>query len=74
MNVSGKPWVRIRVSCTSEHLNVQMANSIKKNNSDHGLGLSNLRNQLDLLYQNKYSLILNDKNADEYSVNLTIRT
>jgi sensor histidine kinase YesM len=41
-------------------------------NAGNGIGLINLRGQLDLLYADDYSLVISTNKPEEFLVNLTI--
>lgn len=50
--------IDIRISTTNKSLNFEVTNTIGKKKTDKlgGIGLDNLKNRLDLLYQSKYKL------------------
>lgn len=67
-------FIHIRISCTEQSVICTVTNSRHdRPQPDHrGIGLENVRKRLSLLYENNYSLIIDDSNPDIYTVQLTI--
>lgn len=62
-------WVRIDIKTEGSLLTVSVANSHKKTNKTDGIGLTNLKSQLDLLFDGNYTLTINET-EDLFEVNL----
>lgn len=71
MKVSGKSWIKFAVDAQVRQLTISISNSRGKT-SGNGIGLDNLRSQLDLLYGREYSMRIDTIKPDEFSVNLNI--
>ncbi len=70
----GKATIQVNVQTTEKHVHVMIRNSKARSGrtgKTSGIGLPNIRKQLDFLYQNKYQLLLEDL-TDSYTVNLTV--
>ena len=70
-------WIHMNISYQSPHLQVTIENSkgknkVRKKKEASGVGLKNIKNRLELLYCNRYQLILKD-NEDRFKVDLNIR-
>jgi len=66
--------IKIDLSCTEEHIIFSIENTSSKTEaSDNGIGLENMQKRLDLLYKNKYNLIIDDSN-NLFKVNLKLST
>jgi LytS/YehU family sensor histidine kinase len=67
-------FVHISIECTSSEVICQVDNS--RHNKQHpdkknsGVGLDNMQKRLDLLFGDKYQLLINSKNPEIYSVTL----
>jgi len=72
MRISGKSWIKMSVDYTSERMAISVSNSWKKKVSGNGIGLDNLRRQLNLLYGEKVQLSIEASRPEEFSVNLII--
>jgi len=69
--------IHMNISYQSPHLQVTIENSkgknkVRKKKEASGVGLKNIKNRLELLYCNRYQLILKD-NEDRFKVDLNIR-
>jgi sensor histidine kinase YesM len=53
-------------------LKIEIANSAKGQNNGQGIGLENLRSQLNHLYRNDFELFINNA-EDSFTVNLTLK-
>jgi len=69
-------WVRISLNNKRDEIIFQVENSMPKEeqNKDKvgGIGLENVKRRLDLIYEKKYDLIIND-NVKSYSIILRIQ-
>jgi len=72
MSVAGKSWIKLSVNENSESVLISIRNSWKTKELGNGIGLENLRSQLDLLYGEKYKLLIDTEVPDEFSVNITL--
>lgn len=73
MQVAGKSWIVLNVRNTPGEINIHISNSQRVSSSGHGIGLNNLRNQLDHIYSDQYTLTIEDKASEEqFAVNLKI--
>lgn len=53
-------------------INNKYENSRKKNDTSHGIGLNNIKRRLELIYPDKHTLIIEEKD-DLYTVNLIVK-
>lgn len=74
MPVAGKSWIRMNIDCKEGKIIILIANSWQSKNSGNGIGLQNLKSQLDLLYKESYSLIVDSSITNEFHVNLILNT
>ena len=67
-------FIRIAVDCSEEGIVANFENSYFPQQGAHkqGIGLENVRKRLDLIYGEAYSLKINDKEEDRYSITLKI--
>lgn len=72
MNSAGKSWVELTVNCEHQDLVVTIRNSCSAGIPGNGIGLSNLRGQLDLLYKERYDLSIDTGTPGIFSVNLIL--
>ena len=65
-------FVHINLKCDKENVVFKVCNSRHANNNVQkgGVGLVNVRKRLSLLFGNKYTLDIDDKSEDKYSVTL----
>lgn len=72
---SGSPWIKISMVSKNGILFFTVINSIKKNyvknDKAQGIGISNAIKRLDLIYPNRYDLVINNS-GDRYSVILKL--
>ena len=76
-NFPGIATVNIKISLTENNLifnilNTKNPNIEKEENYTKGIGLSNVKKRLDLMYPEKYILSINNK-TETFSVNLTLQ-
>jgi LytS/YehU family sensor histidine kinase len=74
MKTAGKAWIKMSVDCSSHTTTIQISNSGRPAKQGTGIGLSNLRSQLDHLYPEKYSLQIDSDRADQFSVRLVLNS
>ena len=72
MNSTGKSWIRMKVECSIDRMEVIVSNSWRNTESGNGIGLENLKSQLDHLYPGSYSLHVNKSEPNQFSVNLML--
>lgn len=72
MPVAGKSWINLIVAEKGNDLFISISNSATVAKPGNGIGLENLRNQLDHLYKGYYSLEIVNSKADEFSINLLL--
>ncbi|MBX2957519.1 MAG: histidine kinase [Cyclobacteriaceae bacterium] len=72
MNAAGQSWINISITDNTANLMIAIRNSRKHSAPGNGIGLKNLRNQLDLVYGENYKLSIDDHNLHEFSVTLTL--
>jgi two-component system LytT family sensor kinase len=72
MKTAGKAWIRIDVDCRAKEVKVAISNGWARQEGGNGIGLQNLRNQLDHLYPRGYQFKVDDQKPGEYSVNLSL--
>lgn len=74
MNVSGKSWIDFNVQAEEAGIHITIRNSYQKSSLGNGIGLNNLKSQLDYLYQNNYHLKIDQSIQQEYSIELTLHS
>jgi two-component system LytT family sensor kinase len=72
MKVAGNSWIKLSVDCTSEKILISISNSWRNTASGKGIGLNNLLGQLNLLYGEKFDLVVESNKPEEFSVNLVL--
>lgn len=72
MPIAGKSWINLIVAEKGNDLLISISNSTTITKPGNGIGLENLRNQLDHLYKGYYSLEVVNSKADEFSINLLL--
>lgn len=72
MSTTNKSWINLNVQCGLHTNSISISNSSTKGVEKKGMGLENLRGQLDLLYSDGYSMNVNGGDH-EFSVNLILR-
>jgi len=73
MKSAGKSWIRIKIIGKPEMIAIGISNSWRGDPSGNGIGLENLKSQLNLLYPGSHSLEVISR-SDEFSVNLVLIT
>jgi sensor histidine kinase YesM len=72
MKTAGKAWIKIEIDCIENEVKASISNGWSRQQAGSGIGLQNLRSQLDHLYPRGYRFIVNDEKPGEYSVNLSL--
>jgi len=72
MKSAGKSWITVLISSTPQQLQISIRNSRKNNTAGNGIGLTNLRNQLDLLYDKNYNLSVDNSSVNEFAVTVQL--
>ncbi len=72
MKVAGHSWIRIEIHCTSEKTDITISNSKRSEKMESGIGLDNLKRQLEHLFQDHYQLEVNSNQPNEFSVHLQL--
>jgi sensor histidine kinase YesM len=68
-----KSWIKINVACDKQYISISVRNSYEQFlKKKRGIGLENLKNQLNLLYPGSHVLELNTENAGEFSLTLSL--
>lgn len=73
MKSVGKSWIKMKVECSTNKLEIEIGNSWRSRESGNGIGLENLRSQLNHLYPEKYSLRVDTDKPNEFSINLVLK-
>lgn len=73
MPVASKSWINMSVICDESKVNIEIHNGWKTKKNGHGIGLENLQSQLKHLYDERFQLLIQDDNPEEFGVTLTIR-
>ncbi|MCE2893940.1 MAG: histidine kinase [Flammeovirgaceae bacterium] len=74
MKTAGKAWIKIHIHSSPHSTTIEISNSGRPAKHGAGIGLSNLRSQLDHLYPEKYSLQIDSALADQFSVRLVLNS
>jgi two-component system LytT family sensor kinase len=72
MKMAGMSWIKLSVDSSAERMIISVSNSWKAKAPGNGIGLENLRRQLNLLYGEEFQLFIESNRPDEFAVNLTI--
>jgi two-component system LytT family sensor kinase len=72
MKTAGRSWIRIEIDCREKDVKVSIGNGWTRQEAGNGIGIQNLRRQLDHLYPGGYHFKVDDGKPGEYSVNLTL--
>lgn len=73
-SAKGTSWIKVEVECMADQISVLLRNYVGQQKATaKGIGLKNLRAQLDLLYHDNYELITNDTNSQEFLVTLMLK-
>lgn len=74
MNVSGKSWIDFYVQADEATISIKLRNSYQHPNSGNGIGLNNLKSQLDYLYKDTYQLNIDRSVPSEFLIELTLNS
>ncbi len=72
MKSASSSWIDITVDCQVNKLVISISNNGSTKPAPEGIGLENLRGQLNHLYPGKHKLGVENKNSDEFFVNLIL--
>jgi LytS/YehU family sensor histidine kinase len=72
MKTAGKSQIKMNIKCTSGRTEISISNSARGTKQGAGIGLENLRSQLDHLYPQRFSLRIDADKPGEFSVNLIL--
>lgn len=73
MPSAGASWIRLQLRANENMVSIKVENSNRRSPQGRGVGLTNLRNQLELLYPGHHELLI--ENVDEkFCVELTLTT
>jgi len=72
MPIAGKAWINLLVEDKEKGLSISISNSASNTKPGKGIGLENLRSQLDHLYKGEYSMEVVNSIANAFSVNLIL--
>jgi len=64
MPVAGKAWIKFQVECKENLVVISMSNSTQMKISVSGIGLANLKSQLNYLYNDNFVLTVNRESAE----------
>jgi LytS/YehU family sensor histidine kinase len=65
-------WIEMKLKCDEHHVNVTITNSAENHVNGKGIGLDNLRSQLNYLYAGKHEMKVRNEVPDEFSINLSL--
>ena len=72
MSSTEEAWIKMDIAAADEKLLISITNSRKRSTAGNGIGLDNLRGQLDLLYGERFKLRIDTDDDNLFSVNLTL--
>ncbi len=72
MTSAGKSWISIKVACGPDRTDITISNGWRNDFRGKGIGLDNLRSQLEHLYPEKHSMKIDMEKQGEFSVNLLL--
>lgn len=72
MPIAGKAWINYIIEEKEIGLCISISNSATGSKPGNGIGLENLRSQLNHLYKEEYQLNVDHTKANEFSVNLIL--
>ncbi len=72
MPIAGKAWINFAVEGKEKGLFISVRNSANNTKPGNGIGLENLRSQLDHLYKRDYSLEVDNTKFNEFSFTLIL--
>lgn len=72
MTVLEKSWIDVKVNADEHDVRISVNNSHNNLKSGYGIGLENLKSQLNYLYKENYELEIKAKDLKEFSVKLKL--
>jgi LytS/YehU family sensor histidine kinase len=72
MKTTRRAWIKIEIACLPERTEISISNNGRDAKQGSGIGLDNLRSQLEHLYPQKHSLQINTDKPDEFVVKLIL--
>ena len=74
MKSTGRSWIRMKLECSTDKIKIAISNSWRNKESGNGIGLENLKSQLNHLYPGNHFLEVATDTPGEFSVNLVLIT
>jgi hypothetical protein len=74
MPVTGKSFIGISLNAHENQIDISVRNSNHHTQTGNGIGLLNLKSQLDHLYHNKYKMKIDTEKHDEFVVTLVLNS
>lgn len=71
-SMAGRTCIDIQIKEEEQQLTVMFTNNRTSAVQGHGIGLTNLRHQLDLLYGAGFEMIIDDQEADKFRISLIL--
>ena len=65
-------WIHMTVRCNDEQVNISIVNGRKDIINGHGIGMENLRSQLNHLFGERFELKIEDDVPEKFGIDLTI--
>ncbi len=72
MNSASASWIKLAVECLPDKTMITVSNSATRKQPGNGIGLENLRSQLQHLYPGKHTLKAGSEGTDGFSVTLIL--
>jgi sensor histidine kinase YesM len=72
MPVAGRSWIDMSIECGETSVHIEIRNGWKCKENGHGIGLENLLGHLRHLYHERFKLLIEDQNPEQFGVKLTI--
>jgi sensor histidine kinase YesM len=74
MPTAGKSRINFSVEGGEDHVVIFLSNSCLESTPGNGIGLENLRSQLNHLYHNRFQLKIDRSTPNEFSINLVLKS
>ena len=65
-------WIKVKLKCDEQSVHVTVTNSAELVAPGKGIGLINLKSQLNYLYAGRYEMKISNEVPEEFSVNLIL--